>query len=251
MCIRDRYQRRVHGNLQRVLGAPVEIITQLHELGGLYNKDQQALKGNTREWFEERYPDFLVPDEITHDGWFHQAQRESADLARVRARDLLERIKRIAMSYQPAFVDIEKPDGHDYIAFVCHGAFMNIKMSILFDCNEKSKTKFVMENTGLTCFELDSEARYQLKFFNLAEHLYEDTEEDLRGSLDLQRKNIELETTTTKDQCSSPLESESPKISLDSCSTMMSISEKLSIGSDSSIQRGIEDILQYKRGEEI
>ena len=95
----------------------------------------------------EKFPGFIIPDEVTENGWFLREFAESEEEAWERAGKVWERLKR--MSHE------DKYQGKSII-IVTHGLFLDFLIGKL--CNREMKggknylePRFIFYNTGLSC----------------------------------------------------------------------------------------------------
>jgi 2,3-bisphosphoglycerate-dependent phosphoglycerate mutase len=63
--------------ISKAIDVPLEGWLDLHETGGIYLWDEEkeervGLPGKTPSFFKTRYPEFMLPEEVPHDGWWNR-----------------------------------------------------------------------------------------------------------------------------------------------------------------------------------
>jgi 2,3-bisphosphoglycerate-dependent phosphoglycerate mutase len=151
--------------LHKVLKADLEIKVPIHGIGGIYFGEEIGT-GKGRIWLNEQYPSIAVPPEITNEGWWFKKAKETRCGALERARAFAEEMKTWA---------IEGSREHDEcVAFVSHGRFLDLLLSVLLDRKDDSKVKISHSNTGVTAFQYNKDGSHKLLYVNGADHLDED-----------------------------------------------------------------------------
>jgi len=113
------------------LQIPLVSWLDIHEGGGIYMKDQDTgeptgLPGNNRSYFEENYPNLLLPEDLGDDGWWNRPFETKIE-RKQRARRVIEEIWR------------RHGNRPDRVALISHGGFYNHFLSVLFEINWKDK----------------------------------------------------------------------------------------------------------------
>lgn len=155
--------------IARALDLPLLAWPEIHESGGIYHHDPQedarhGLAGPNREFFADRYPDLILPDSVTDQGWWNR-QYESRP-------ETIQRARRVA-------AELFRRHGgtDDRAALVTHGAFGHYLLSVLLNRAEieddgpnPERPWLMMNNTGIT--RLGYKAEYATLFYtNRLEHL--------------------------------------------------------------------------------
>ena len=69
---------------------PLVAWTDIHEAGGIYSRtdgdERPGLPGNTRAYFESRFPDLILPDWLDDKGWWYRRPFEDRPARKVRAQ---------------------------------------------------------------------------------------------------------------------------------------------------------------------
>ncbi|MFZ6019537.1 MAG: histidine phosphatase family protein [Chloroflexota bacterium] len=135
---------------------------ELHEVGGVYLKDPETdlnigLPGKKPTELQSAFPRLQFVENVDQEGWYN-APFETDEHAHFRAKrtihQLMERHRNTA----------------DVVVMVSHGAFFNYFMTELLGVASPYQGWFVMNNTGVTCIEVDNEGTY-IVFVNRVDHL--------------------------------------------------------------------------------
>ena len=132
-----------------VLGLPLVAWEDAHETGGIYLEDEQTGKligqaGNNRAYFEENYPNLILPDSLGEAGWWNRPFEEPEQRpprARRFLRDLIER----------------HGQTDDRVAVISHGGFYRHVLAAWFDVAEKDGYWFALNNTAITRIDFDAD----------------------------------------------------------------------------------------------
>jgi 2,3-bisphosphoglycerate-dependent phosphoglycerate mutase len=129
--------------ISQVLGLAPIAWAELHENGGIYLQDPQTsalngLPGGTRRFFEQKYPNLLLPDWLDERGWWQSQPYELEEIRWQRANRVLETL--IA----------RHGDTQDHVAVVSHGGFYNTLLKCLMDMPRQEGLWFTMHNAAIT-----------------------------------------------------------------------------------------------------
>ena len=128
--------------IAEVLDLPLVAWQDAHESGGIYLDDEVSGQpigqpGNARSYFEEHYPDLLLPDTLSEDGWWNRPYEELPERP-LRTQRFLHDL-------------MERHGGGDRVAVVSHGGFYNHLLAALLDFDQKdSGPWFVLNNAAIT-----------------------------------------------------------------------------------------------------
>jgi 2,3-bisphosphoglycerate-dependent phosphoglycerate mutase len=135
--------------IAEALGLPLVAWLDLHETGGIFVEDEGTgepvgLSGRNRAFFEEHYPQLVLPEEVRQGGWWNRpfedrSQRPSR--ARRVYRDLVER----------------HGTTDDRVALVSHGGFYNYLMTAILGLPSVDDQWFAMNNCAITRIDLTDE----------------------------------------------------------------------------------------------
>jgi 2,3-bisphosphoglycerate-dependent phosphoglycerate mutase len=138
--------------ISKAIDVPLEGWLDLHETGGIYLWDEEkeervGLPGKTPSFFKTRYPEFMLPEEVPHDGWWNrpfELDEEQMPRARRVLKRLLER----------------HGDTEDRVAMVSHGGFFNVFMTVLLGLEVKQHIWFTMNNVAITRIDFHGDRVY-------------------------------------------------------------------------------------------
>lgn len=88
-------ERAVHtaAPTARALGLPFAAWEEIHESGGIFGRDgeekQMGLPGKPRSYFNEHFPELVIPEHVNGTGWWNNRPWESEDQAQLRAQAFL------------------------------------------------------------------------------------------------------------------------------------------------------------------
>ena len=153
------------------LNMQAEVWTDIHEIGGLFKADAEdnvtGFPGLSCHDFAERYPDYILPDNITDKGWWDVNQpRETPDQFMARAIRVVLKLRKMAHT-------------NDRIVLVAHAAFLDSLMKALLSQLPMHPDKLFYNhyNTGITRIDF-AESKYstspehiRLHYLNRVDHL--------------------------------------------------------------------------------
>jgi 2,3-bisphosphoglycerate-dependent phosphoglycerate mutase len=148
--------------IAEALGLPVVAWEALHETGGPYLTDKETgqprgMPGKNRAFFQEHYPDLLLPEGLGDGGWwdrpFETQEQRQARAERFLA-DLLER----------------HGSTDDRVAVVSHAGFYNHVMRTLLEPRTQNGCWFVLDNAAITRIDFHPEG-VDLVYLNRADFL--------------------------------------------------------------------------------
>jgi len=144
------------------LDLPLAAWEDVYEWGGIYLKDEQTgervgLPGRNRAYFEQHFPDLVLPDSLGEAGWWNRPFEET-ELRLPRAqrvlRDLLER----------------HGGTDDRVAVVSHGGFYNYLLAAILDMPGRESYRFYLNNAAISRFDFTDEAIW-LSYLNRVDFL--------------------------------------------------------------------------------
>jgi 2,3-bisphosphoglycerate-dependent phosphoglycerate mutase len=151
--------------LAQALGLPLVAWVDLHEVGGVVERDDEGmdpvgLPGRNRAYFEAHYPDLILPESLGEAGWWNRPYEERErrpERAQRFVRELLQR----------------HDDSEDNVAVISHGAFYSYVMHAIFELPHDPPLWFYLENTAVTRLSFTEEG-VALVYANNASHLPRD-----------------------------------------------------------------------------
>jgi broad specificity phosphatase PhoE len=140
------------------LGIVAHVWTDIHEHGGIWlARDGSTLPGMTRSEILREFPDYVLPDHITDDGWWNRPW-ETDDEAYARSVRVAEELRR-------RFTDTDEK-----VALVTHGGFADSLLCALFHLPPAEHLRFSHHNTGITRVDITPQWT-KLRYLNRVEHL--------------------------------------------------------------------------------
>ncbi len=147
--------------IARSLNLPLRLWEDWHEVGGVIvireDGEREGLPGKTRSDLANCFPDLILPESLSADGWWNrppESIEQQLDRGRRVLRDLTER----------------HGQTEDRVAVVSHGGFYNFFLTALLDTAPGDGFWFTLNNTGLTRLDFREEG-VALTYANRLEHL--------------------------------------------------------------------------------
>ncbi|RME77742.1 MAG: histidine phosphatase family protein [Chloroflexi bacterium] len=156
--------------ISRETGLTAEIWLDLHEIGGIYDghpdlENMVGRPGKTRAEIEQEFPGFIIPDEVSNDGWWNRPY-EDWPTAAGRAVRVAEALRKMATT---AAKD-------ERIALVTHGGFMDALLKALTNQLPSTPVFFYHFNTAITRLDLHPDGFMGIRYLNRVPHLSETPE---------------------------------------------------------------------------
>ncbi len=147
----------------RALGIKPEVWIDIHEQGGMYLERADGYvgySGRTRAEILSEFPDYILPETITDQGWYdkthgYEASYEGAGRAIKVALELRRRAT-------------EAPDAR--IAIITHGTFTDLLLKALLGQLPNRRFFFAHYNTGITRLDFNHDV-FVVRYVNRIEHL--------------------------------------------------------------------------------
>jgi 2,3-bisphosphoglycerate-dependent phosphoglycerate mutase len=148
--------------LARALGLPLVAWEDAHEVGGINRRDDETgerfgLPGPNRPFFEEHYPDLVLPASLGDEGWWNRPHEERAQRP-LRARRFLDDLL------------ARHGDSDDRVAVVSHGGFHGHLMRALLDIPQEIDCWFALNNVALSRVDFGEEFRV-LQYVNRVDYM--------------------------------------------------------------------------------
>lgn len=134
--------------ISKAIGVPLVAWEDVHEEGGIYLEDKDSgdrigLPGKSRAYFQEHYPDLVLPEEMHDSGWWNQRPFEEPEARRRRTKGFL------------ADLLVRHGDTPDRVAIVSHGGFYNLFIHTLLDLPARDGLWFTMYNAGISRLDIE------------------------------------------------------------------------------------------------
>ena len=155
----------------RALGVPFMAWEEIHESGGIFGRHGEerlkGLPGKSRSYFEENFPDLILPDHLNGTGWWNSRPQETEEQAQLRARkflaDLLTRHgDRDGQPQQRVAI-------FSHGGFYCHLAFAILNTSWREAAHGMSAW-FSMNNCAISRFDFRAD-EVSFSYLNRTDHL--------------------------------------------------------------------------------
>lgn len=150
--------------IARELGLPLVAWKDLHEVGGIYLVDEESgqpvgLPGKGRLYFEQHYPNLILPEGI-EDGWWNRPFEER-DQAPARAARVWDEL-------------LARHGGtDDRVALVSHGGFYNYLLAAIIGLPERGGVWFSLNNAAITRIDI-VDGRISVAYTNRVDFLLPD-----------------------------------------------------------------------------
>ena len=155
----------------RIIGGSLELAPRvcvaLHEWGGLWEERGEQgsvqLPGLARAEMGTVFPGFVLPDEVTEQGWwFHDWEGDRA---------MLQLAHRNALSFI-AHLETHYGGSEQRIAAILHGGSGSSVLGALFNVPQDVRwyARFTHDNTGVSRISITPEHR-QMRYLNRVDHL--------------------------------------------------------------------------------
>jgi 2,3-bisphosphoglycerate-dependent phosphoglycerate mutase len=150
--------------IAQVLNLTPVVWEDLHETGGIFLDDKETgerigLPGKNRSYFEENYPDFILPDHLNEEGWWNRPF-EPHDERVLRALRLRETLQE------------RHGDSQDRVAVVSHGGFYNYFLAAVLQIPILSPSSFWFSLNNIAITRIDfEEGRTRIAYNNRVDFL--------------------------------------------------------------------------------
>lgn len=148
--------------IAKQLGLPVTIRADIFEQGGCYQGhvpgEEIGQPGMSKSQIRDRFPGWHVDESITEKGWWASRPYESFDQAQLRARSVMQWLKREVAA---------EPGCH---ALVTHGDFKHLLVSELLAQSQSNQKLGAIHNTSISKFVF-TDGNWELDWYNSAHHL--------------------------------------------------------------------------------
>lgn len=121
----------------------------IHEGGGIFVEDPETgvrvgQTGNGRRFFEENYPELVLPPDLEEGGWWNRPH-ENMEECEARARKVIDMLLS------------QHGGSSDRVAMISHGGFYTVFLRVLFQMPEQAAVWFALNNCGITRIDFEEE----------------------------------------------------------------------------------------------
>lgn len=145
----------------QALGLQPEVWLDIHEYGGIYLRENDQIvgyPGKTRGEILEEFPDYVLPDEVTDEGWWH-GRPEDWPLCHARAIRTAHQLRKWA-------------ELTERVAIVSHGGFIDVLLKALLSQLPTRKVFFHHYNTAISRVDFAPEGEsLDVLYLNRVDHL--------------------------------------------------------------------------------
>lgn len=152
--------------IAQALNMQPQVWVDIHEGGGIFLKDYESGEvtgygGMTRDEITDCFPDYLLPDNVTDQGWWDVAKGEET------LADFISRGIKVGLELR------ERRTSDAVIALVVHAGFMDVLLKALLNQLPLSPRHMFYRhnNTGITRIDFELKDRIIIDFLNRTEHL--------------------------------------------------------------------------------
>lgn len=166
-------ERAVHtaAPAARRLGIPFAAWTEIHESGGIFGRDGDmklmGLPGKSRSYFEQNFPELVLPASLDGQGWWNSRPFESEEEAQQRAAGIWSELL-------SRHGDRERQSEHR-VALVSHGGFFVHLMCAILDvpwrqAAQGMKSWFILNNCSISRLDVHRD-EVSITYLNRTDHL--------------------------------------------------------------------------------
>ena len=135
----------------------------LHEQGGIYLTNEETgepigLPGKNRSYFQEFFPELLLPSSIDEAGWWRRRPYETPEQSVLRAQHLITDLLEL------------HDNSNDRVAVICHGGFYNSFLAVLLNLPIQNELWFRMNNAAITRIDFQDDV-VRLVYMNRMDYL--------------------------------------------------------------------------------
>jgi 2,3-bisphosphoglycerate-dependent phosphoglycerate mutase len=142
------------------LGLAPEVWIDVHEWGGIYldHGEPQGVvgyPGKTRPEILEEFPNYILPEGITEEGWWNQGREDMAGC--------IARVIRVAEALR------RRSESEERIAIVTHAGFNSLFLKALHNCIPGHDVWYHHHNAAIS--RIDFGEAVQIRYLNRVDHL--------------------------------------------------------------------------------
>ncbi len=146
------------------LGLSPQVWVDLHENGGLFLEEEEGhivgFPGLTRAEMRAAFPGYVLPDDVTGQGWWDPAAGQ-------------ETVGRYGRAIRVALKLRARAGEDGRIALVTHGGFLSLLLEALTDQlpHDSRRQLYRHMNASLTLLDIDAEGQLAIHYLNRVDHL--------------------------------------------------------------------------------
>lgn len=151
----------------QALGVAPEVWLDIHERGGIFldHGDGRGIvgyPGKRRSEILAEFPNYILPDELTEDGWW-DPERGMENWVAYQARAI-----RVANTLRQWAANKTE---NEQIAIVSHGGFINALLKALTNQSPDWNVFYHHDNTGITRIDFQEDGHLSIRHLNRFDHL--------------------------------------------------------------------------------
>ncbi len=156
--------------VSQALDLTPEVWPELHEHGGIFlgnprtGEGVRTFPGMTSSQIAEQFPGYLIPEEITEEGWFFNTTYEDMPSCFARATRVARKLRRRAKEGYES-------ENEEAIAIIAHGTFIDSLLKAFFNLIPDPKMFFQHYNTAITRIDFMEDETLLLRYTNRTMHL--------------------------------------------------------------------------------
>ena len=146
--------------IAKALGMTPTIWLDVHEECGIWSNEGDGPIGHsglTRKEIETQFPGFVIPDDVTDDGWWNRPMETHAEM--------IARARRVSDGILARDLESDK-----HVAIVTHGAFANVFIQVLLGQDPRETVYLGHYNTGISRIDF-VDGIIRPRYLNRVEHL--------------------------------------------------------------------------------
>jgi broad specificity phosphatase PhoE len=148
--------------VERALGLTPEVWIDIHERGGIFlNHGAEGIigyPGKTQTEILAKFPNYILPEGITEQGWWHYPGQETRSA-------FYERAARVAKKLRGWTANDER------IAMVTHGTFIDTLLKTLFNQSLDYKVYYHHLSTAISWIGFRTDGHLDVEYLNWVNHL--------------------------------------------------------------------------------
>lgn len=146
----------------QALGLTPEVWIDIHEQGGIYLDHGESggivgYPGKTRSEILREFPNYLLPEGITEQGWWNQGKEDRSAC--------IGRAIRVVQELQ------KRSEGEERIAIVSHAGFIDAFLKALLNQLPGYHLWYHQYNTAISRIDFGRDGRMHIRYLNRVDHL--------------------------------------------------------------------------------